>query len=527
MKYLGWDSRNFFFKLNKLLFNNVFGIFMNFIKDELVRSMLRFLIFLSIFKKKLLEMKFYVYMLHRLFAFCYLSLFYFFFADTIYLFNKWLIIIIIVIEFFLIIFIGRILEFFILTKNNILIEVMNILNYYKEIQLIIDPLTYTYFMPAKAFFEVNNQVWNIILGNSVSLNILKQYMLWVNKNTKGYYFYEMNILPKYNIKKLFEISSIPFDILPRTRYVIMQLRFVNNGLSNVLEQETEVIVLPDYRIKDVKNLYLSYFEKTYAVDSSLLSIIFLLRLNPLLNSIYLQEIYKKFLDEPCGIILNYIMLNQKSTLWRLRLAEINKANPELFNICYLLNSFNKNSQIYNIEYFFMLNFFSSNFEKKLSVISYNGSIKGYKENIKLLAHFVLYEEEGIVWNPNLFNHFEKIENVFDKDRKIYDELFLNIYKEVKEINFCLLIEDLYETVEALVDPEIQIKEFYKFEFNKDIEILNFNNVELKELDFKIISINSTYQNVPLIQHFLEVVEDLELLMIEDLKDSRYFFLFED
>lgn len=70
----------------------------------------------------------------------------------------------------------------------------------------------------------------------------------------------------------------------------------------------------------------------------------------------------------------------------------------------------------------------------------------------------------------------------------------------------------------------------KFEFNKDIEIskiLNFNDVEIKELDFKIISINSTYQDVPLVQHFLEVFEDLELLMIKDLKDSRYFFLFED
>jgi len=80
----------------------------------------------------------------------------------------------------------------------------------------------------------------------------------------------------------------------------------------------------------------------------------------------------------------------------LRLAEINKANPELFNIFYLLNSFKINDQLYNIEFEFISDFFYSSIEKKIPGIKKISSIKGYKENINLLTHFVLYEEEGIV-----------------------------------------------------------------------------------------------------------------------------------
>lgn len=80
----------------------------------------------------------------------------------------------------------------------------------------------------------------------------------------------------------------------------------------------------------------------------------------------------------------------------MRLAEINKANPELFNICYLLNSFKIENQLYDIEYFFMIDFFRNEIGKKKPKIEFNRSIKEYKENMKLLAHFMLYEEEGII-----------------------------------------------------------------------------------------------------------------------------------
>lgn len=125
----------------------------------------------------------------------------------------------------------------------------------------------------------------------------------------------MNILSKYNIVKLFEISSIPFDILPRTRYVIMNLRLINNNFfKDQIILKNSGFVMPDYRIRKMKNLYLSYFEKTYAVDSSVLSIIFLLRMNFPVNYVYLQEIYKNLIKNRCGLVINYIMMYQKLEL---------------------------------------------------------------------------------------------------------------------------------------------------------------------------------------------------------------------
>jgi hypothetical protein len=45
----------------------------------------------------------------------------------------------------------------------------------------------------------------------------------------------------------------------------------------------------------------------------------------------------------------------------------------------------------------MYNFyFLSDMEKKIPAIKLEGSIKDYKENIKILANFLLYQEEGIV-----------------------------------------------------------------------------------------------------------------------------------
>jgi|GEM_PF-5949115 len=122
----------------------------------------------------------------------------------------------------------------------------------------------------------------------------------------------MNILPKYNIKKLYKLSSIPFDILPRTRYVIMNLRNINNNFFKNIIMLKYNFNIPDYRINKMKNTYLTYFEKTYAVDSSLLSIIFLLRMNFPINYMFIQDIYKDLRDEPIWKIINYVMLEEKS-----------------------------------------------------------------------------------------------------------------------------------------------------------------------------------------------------------------------
>jgi len=116
----------------------------------------------------------------------------------------------------------------------------------------------------------------------------------------------MNILPKYNIRKLYNLNSIPFDILPRTRYVIIKLRYMKFFIlrGNVINPG----------IKAMKNLYLTYFEKTYAVDSSVISIIFLLRINFPINYFYLQEFYLETYETICGKVINYMMLYQKGAL---------------------------------------------------------------------------------------------------------------------------------------------------------------------------------------------------------------------
>jgi hypothetical protein len=113
-------------------------------------------------------------------------------------------------------------------------------------------------------------------------------MLYVNKATNGYYFNEYNIMTRMRIEKLYKENSIPWDILPRTRYVIMNLRYVQINmfvkyiikLSYTDKKDVTFYegLMGDYRLKSMKNMYLTLFEKTYS-DVSLLSIIFLFRLN--------------------------------------------------------------------------------------------------------------------------------------------------------------------------------------------------------------------------------------------------------
>jgi hypothetical protein len=72
------------------------------------------------------------------------------------------------------------------------------------------------------------------------------------------------------------------------------------------------------------------------------------------------------------------------------------SNPELLNIFYVLNFF-FNHQIYHTEDYFMSDLYYLNpINNKMPVIKLEGSIKDYKENIKILANFLLYQEEGIV-----------------------------------------------------------------------------------------------------------------------------------
>lgn len=275
----------------------------------------------------------------------------------------------------------------------------------------------------------------------------------------------------------------------------------------------------------MKNLYLTYFEKTYAVDSSLLSIIFLLRMNFPINYEQLYSVYVNLFLNSSGRIINYLLWNQKGALWRLRLAEINKANPELFNICYLLNSFKLNKQLYDVEYFFMLDFFQNSIEKKIPEIKEISSIKGYKENINLLTHFVLYEEEGIVWNNNVLDYLSQVEKNLKMKRNEYNEFFLSFSNLMHKLEIMMDIQLIGKSEKDNIE---EIFEAFKFKFNKDLnleKVLKLNLIEIKKLDLKIIEIN--FLQTKLILYCLELIKNLGELSIDDVKNSKYYFLFEE
>ncbi len=531
-KYFKWDCRSFFFKLNNKIFGNheIFNyeiinyreeiwdeagiidnnkkIFhYNFISTyiyeiyyDLIRCFLRILLLWAFVKKGLLEVNVVVYMLNILFVFCYLSIFYLYFFENIQILNIWLMILLLLVEFIIFYFMGYIMKYLISTKNKVFTNVLNVGDGIK-IQILIDPLTHEFYVPASSCFEVNNTVWNIILGDSISLNILKKYMIWVNENTGGYYYKNMNILVKKNIRKLYELSSVPFDILPTTRYVIFCLYYFIGGIEREWREYLEKC-----NVLYMKNLHLSFFEKTYAVKSSLLSIRFLLKLNYPANYGMLRGLYKDLIDEPVEKIIDSILMDKKIRLWRLKLAEIHMSNPELLEWFYVLNSF-FDRQFYYVEDCFMYNFyFLSDMEKKIPAIKLEGSIKDYKENIKILANFLLYQEEGIVWNKEINKYINKINKEFELNRSYYNKKFLELdYPSLELRRYIYTGEEKKQFIEKI--------ESY-FEFNK--EVVNHRYVFIidlyfcEPLDLKIIKIKVNEDN-SLDEQIKKLVSDLEEL----------------
>lgn len=76
----------------------------------------------------------------------------------------------------------------------------------------------------------------------------------------------------------------------------------------------------------------------------------------------------------------------------------------------------------------MIDFFRNEIGKKKPKIEFNGSIKEYKENMKLLAHFMLYEEEGIIWNLNVVNCLNLVEQTLNNERLLYNKNFFIFFK---------------------------------------------------------------------------------------------------
>jgi hypothetical protein len=157
----------------------------------------------------------------------------------------------------------------------------------------------------------------------------------------------------------------------------------------------------------MKNLYLSLFEKTYS-DVSLLAIIFMLQMNFDINSrLFVFDYYSEFLlhkqiDKKYLIMsknIEYVYGVYKNIIYLAYLIKVSKNNPNILNSAFILHFLELDNRLYNIEKEFLLYFSDpkNSMQEKLSVIPNKFSnLNLYKNNIKILSHFLLFEEEAIV-----------------------------------------------------------------------------------------------------------------------------------
>jgi len=238
-KVFKWDSRIYFYELNERISKNRIVKLIYRIKDKIVKGILRSLLILSWIKKIFLEVKITQYIMSRIIILCYLSIFYLYMFKGIIIINYYVFYIVIIIEVILMLLFDNIITIIIKKKKEKYIIMLAKIVKEENFWLMYDPLDLRYYDPARAIFEENNMVWNKILGDSVSLNILYEYMLYVNKNTKGYYYYKYGILTKIKSIKLYELSNIPWSILPETRYTIMAMRYVQWNIGKNYKWEIE------------------------------------------------------------------------------------------------------------------------------------------------------------------------------------------------------------------------------------------------------------------------------------------------
>jgi len=162
----------------------------------------------------------------------------------------------------------------------------------------------------------------------------------------------------------------------------------------------------DYRLKTMKNMYLTLFEKTYS-DVSLLIIIFLLRLNLEFNCMSFRSMYYHDLLTDNHFVefeksINQIYLTKKVVIIKLYLAKISKENPKLLNAAYFLHTFDLTNRLHDMEGHFMLNLLyvdGTPIDLKLSSLSNVNKFCDffkYKKNFELLSKLLMFEEEAIV-----------------------------------------------------------------------------------------------------------------------------------
>jgi len=184
--------------------------------------------------------------------------------------------------------------------------------------------------------------------------------------------------------------------------------------------------VPDCRIKKLKNLYLSLYEKTYLENTFLTTLhLIILNCDTATTTIQLKYYNKILLELNLNkdiFIYNYDLVFNiwaKVELWQIKLLEINKTNPELLKLSQVLHLFEYEYKYLDMSIYYLVRFFDNDFGKFFKLEKKKTkwwSMKDYKDNIKLISLLRWNFEESIVWNKDFMKYFSIIEEEKKKNR---------------------------------------------------------------------------------------------------------------
>ena len=278
------------------------------------------------------------------------------------------------------------------------------------------------FIDTRLKWEENVFIWDKTLSNSATLNILYKYMIWVNKNTKGYYDFKMNMRTRIHRKKFLEEKSIIWDVLPRTRYVIVNLKYFGYETCPIVENGVEVDKEYEFiNIKRNRNFYLSYYDKTYN-KAPLTLLVWILRK----HKYYWAGREEQFIRNLSEEISHYYKIEYSSNISHFlsELMYIYMHDKRYFKINMMLVSlFNRHSLFCCEELFFhYYKWYMIENVKEKEIPTEFYSLKDYKIIFKIMGRIQINEEEAIVWNEKLQKMLDKKEELLNKE---YNEIMSN------------------------------------------------------------------------------------------------------
>ena len=428
-RYFKWDSRDFFGAIRR------YDIIMVWIRvritDRIYKGLCRIMIIVYLIRERMKEMKVSKYIWIRMVVYMYLSVFYLYFTVYLHIINYYLLIIIIIIEMIGLLFLEEIVVY-IERRYEIdaayyskLIEKGIITLEFAEIR---DKMLYPLVTDTRMKWELNVYVWDKTLSNSITLNMLYTYMIWVNKKTEGYYDRQMNIRSRVHRKKFIEEKSIIWDVLPRTRYVIIALKYFGYEQSSI-NIANDINVGIEYKINNLcidKKFYLGYYEKAYS-NTSLLMFLWMMRVNKSYWGIFelrgkisdkdLEEFYSFKKNE--GIhIYDYMTL--------VYFVKDKRFMNEIILFSYILSQWIHYYTDADYMYYYKDRLVEK--RKEIEIPKEFCSIKEYRMIFKIMGRIQLYEEEGIVWN-------EKLQELLKEKEKKEEEEYKNVEEGYRYYKF--------------------------------------------------------------------------------------------